>query len=272
MIKILKSDDISRHIRTAVLGRKIICLPTVDSTNKECRRRAFDEEEGTVIISEEQTGGKGRLGRGWCSPGYKGIWMSLLLKPDIPGERVPQITQIGAAALCLALEMKGINRAEIKWPNDILIDGKKVSGILTETQAKGERTEYVILGIGLNVNLAESDFLLELRSKATSLYLVSGRLWDRAELAAEIINAFEPLYLKYVRDNDLSHTLEVCRQRSAVIGKSVLLIKGGVSQPAQVLDLGSQGELIVRMADGQEERLVSGELSLQIGNAEIPNQ
>lgn len=271
MLNILKPDDINQHSRTAVLGRKIICLPTVDSTNNECRRRAFYEDEGTIIFSEEQTCGKGRQGRGWSSPRNKGIWMSLLLKPDIPGQKVPQITQIGAAALCLALEEKGIYRARIKWPNDILLDGKKVSGILTEMQAKGTRAEYLILGIGLNVNLAGSDFPPELRGEATSLYLASGRLWDRAELAAGIINAFEPLYLNYVRDQDLNHTLEICRQRSAVIGKSVLLIKGGVSKPAQVLDLGSQGELIVQMADGKEKRIISGEISLRILKSEVPN-
>ena len=132
---------------TSLPGPKIICLDVVDSTNSEARRRAPQETHGTIILSEEQTAGRGRQGRSWLSPRGKGIWMSLILKPDITAEKVPQFTQIAAAALCQALENKGLKSLEIKWPNDILVNSKKISGILTEMQSKGNAVEHVILGI-----------------------------------------------------------------------------------------------------------------------------
>lgn len=262
MVK-LNQEDILSHLTTSILGREIICLDMVDSTNSEARRRATEAAEGTIILSEEQTAGKGRQGRQWVSPRGKGIWLSLILKPEIQAHKVPQFTQIAAAAVCLALEQRGITKVEIKWPNDILVNGRKLSGILTEMQSKGKTVDHVVLGIGLNVNMNQQDFPQELQNQATSLFLETGKVWKRSQLIAEIINAFEPLYNLYVRDGDLIPTLDICRENSAVIGFRVLLHEKGVEREVEVLDLGPEGELIVRMADGEKVSIVSGEVSVR---------
>ena len=262
----LNPDEIQSKLHTTFLGQHIICLDTVDSTNQEARRRAETEEDGTIILSEEQTGGRGRQGRVWISPGGKGIWMSFILKPKITPEKVPQLTLIAASAICLALEGEQISGLQVKWPNDILIDGRKLSGILTEMQSRGNKVEYVVLGIGVNVSLGQEDFPDELQNQASSLYLETGRMWDRASLITAIINNFEPLYREYIEHDKLEKVLDICRQRSAVLGKNILLYDKGSVRSAEALDLGPQGELLVRMDDGQQTAIVSGEISIRISD------
>ncbi len=259
----LNQQAIQNHLTASILGQKIICLDIVDSTNSEAKRQATEATEGTIILSEEQTSGKGRQGRDWISPRGKGIWLSLILKPNIQAHKVPQITQIAAAALYLALEQKGISKVEIKWPNDILIDGRKLSGILTEMQSRGSIVDHVVLGIGLNVNMDQHDFPEELQCQATSLFLETGEVWDRSQLIADIINTFEPLYNQYVRNGDLSPIIDICREKSALTGRQVILHEKGLELQAEVLDLGPNGELVVRMADGQKRFIVSGEVSVR---------
>ena len=261
----LNQEDIQSYLTTSILGRIIICLDMIDSTNSEARRRATEAAEGTIILSEEQTAGRGRQGRQWISPRGKGIWLSLILKPEIKAHKVPQITQIAAAALCLTLEQKGIAKVEIKWPNDILVNGRKLSGILTEMQSRGSIVDHVVLGIGLNVNMDHQDFPEELQYQATSLLLETGQVWERSQLIADIINAFEPLYNQYVRYGDLSPILDICRERSALIGRHILIHEKGLERQAEVLDLGPEGELVVRMADGEKRSIVSGEVSVRQG-------
>lgn len=262
MVRLI-DKDIQKHLTTSILGQEISCLDSVDSTNSEAKRRALEVKDGTIILSEEQTAGRGRQGRSWLSPRGKGIWMSIILKPDLTAEKVPQITQIAAAALCLVLEKKGILGVEVKWPNDILIDGKKLSGILTEMQSKGDSVDHVILGIGLNTNMTNQDFPEELQNQATSLYMETGISWERPALIADIINSFEPLYKQYVEYGDLSQTLDICRKKSAVIGTSVILHNKGKDQEAEVLDLGPNGELYVRLVNGEILNIVSGEIYRQ---------
>lgn len=263
----LSPENIKNYIRTESMGRKLICLETVDSTNNEGKRRSCAEREGTVIVSNRQTAGRGRLGREWTSPGGKGIWMSILLKPDLPTAKIPRLTMVAAAAICLALESVNSSlwgKVQIKWPNDILLRGKKAGGILTEMQVSGDRLQSVVLGIGLNVNLGEGDFPEELRTKATSLFLETGVPFNREVLIAEILNCFEPLYQDYLREGNLGESLEICRRQSAVIGKKVLLLEKGAGQEAEVLDLGPQGELLVKLANGHTASILSGEISLRL--------
>ncbi len=259
-------DKITQDLRTKILGRKIIYLDTVDSTNSEGRRRFTPEGEGIVILSEQQTAGRGRLGREWTSPRNKGIWMSILLKPDQPPDRIPRLTMVGAAAVCLALEIVEPSlgtKVQIKWPNDLLLGEKKVGGILTEMQVSGGKAQSVVLGIGLNVSLEEDDFPSELLMKATSLYLGTGRAYDREIIIAEILNSFEPLYQEF-SGGSIAKSLTICRQRSAVIGRNVILVNKGIVEEAEVLDLGPQGELVVKLAKGDIASVVSGEISLRM--------
>lgn len=260
------AEKIKNSLQTQTAGRKIYCLETIDSTNSECRRRSA-EKEGLVILSEQQTAGRGRLGRTWISPAGKGIWMSLLLKPDLPPEVIPRVTLIGAAAVCLALEKETGNPGgsfQIKWPNDILSGGKKAGGILTEMQVSAGRVHSVVMGIGLNVNLSGEDFPDELKFQATSLLLETGQVWDREKLIAAILNEFEKLYTAFLVQGELGRALTICRQRSAVIGRRVNLTDGNTEKEAEVLDLGPEGQLLVRLANGEVFSVCSGEISLRI--------
>ncbi|NBJ14300.1 MAG: biotin--[acetyl-CoA-carboxylase] ligase [Dehalobacter sp. 4CP] len=264
----LSPEKITRYLRTTFLGRKILCFDVLGSTNCEAARRALAEEEGTVIISEQQTTGRGRFGRKWQSPGGKGIWMSIILKPQLPPDVIPQLTLAGAAAVCLAVDEAAISfpgrGITIKWPNDLFLNGKKAGGILTEMSVSSRRTPVVVIGIGLNVNLAETDFPDELKSTATSLRLETGREHDRTRLTAGILNGFEPLYLEYLSTVDLGRTLTICRERSEVIGRKVVLEnREGPVQTAEVIDLGPKGELVVRLAQtGEIKAIISGEISV----------
>lgn len=265
----LSSEALSTYLRTSFLGRKIIYFDTLDSTNTEARRRAHDERQGTVVISEQQNAGRGRLDREWLSPKGLGIWMSVILKPELPPEEIPQLTLIGAAAVYLAVEEAGIvfpgKGITIKWPNDIFINSKKAGGILTEMQMRENRIPDVIVGIGLNVNLSDADFPETLVNKATSLRIETGECQSRPRLAAEILNAYEPLYLEYLKSGQLGRTLAICRKHSEVIGKEVIL-EGmrGSRQLARVLDLGPKGELIAELENGEILSVFSGEVSLRI--------
>lgn len=262
-----RTQLIHEFLFTKWLGHKIIFLDTVDSTNTECKKRSLNEKEGIVILSEEQTAGRGRLGREWVSPKGKGIWMSLLLKPGLPSDKIPQTTLVAAASVCTALEaeLKEFSLpVEVKWPNDILLDGRKVGGILTEMQVNGEKVQSVIVGIGLNVNLRREDFPPMLKDQATSLFLATGRVWERERLIAVVLNSFESLYDNFSRTGELGESLTICRLKSAVIGRQVILSNNGTEQQAEVLSLGSQGELLVRLENGMVKTVISGEISLKM--------
>ncbi|HHV63562.1 MAG TPA: biotin--[acetyl-CoA-carboxylase] ligase [Peptococcaceae bacterium] len=265
----MKQEVIARLTRTEFIGKKIIIHQNIDSTNCEAKRQASHLEEGTVIISEVQTAGRGRLGREWASPAGKGIWQTIVLKPNLSPPKVPQLTLVAAAAVYLAVEKVDPNLGKIlkiKWPNDIYLREKKAGGILTEMQVSADQVRWVVVGIGLNVNLTENDFPEDLRGKATSFLLETGRSYDRNIITAEIFNAFEPLYLEFLETGELGTSLEICRQHSAVIGRKVILSHGGSEKEAQVLDLGPQGELIIRLIEGDITSVVSGEVSLKVSD------
>ena len=296
----LSPSKINDYLKTKSLGQKMIIFATVDSTNSEGKRRSADEAEGTVLLSEVQTAGRGRLGRHWFSPGGKGIWLSVILKPELPAPKVPSLTSVAAAAVCLALEQvlpSQAERIQLKWPNDILLNGRKIGGILTEMQVSSAKVQAVILGIGLNVNLQPEDFPEEIRDLASSIYLETGQILAREQIIAFILNHLEQLYFKFLQQ-DLSETLAVCRRKSAVLGRKIFLIDrsersvnnkkladneklpnsgeltgsanpsgqtlGGQIREAEAVDLGPNGELLVRYENGEEAFIISGEISLRM--------
>lgn len=278
----LSLSKINYFLKTKTLGQKIISFTTVDSTNSEAKRRSADEPEGAVLLSEVQTAGRGRLGRQWLSPGGN-IWLTVLLKPELPATKIPSLTSVAAAAVCLALEQLRpsiADRLQIKWPNDILLNGRKIGGILTEMQVSAAKVQAVILGIGLNVNLKAEDFPEEIRPSASSIYLETGEIPSREQLIASILNSLEHLYFKFLED-DLSETLAVCRRKSAVLGRKIFLIDhsgkptssgkldrsgspSGQIREAEALDLGSNGELLIRYENGEKASIISGEISLRL--------
>lgn len=259
---ILNYEEIEEYLDTDFMGRNIHYFDSIDSTNKKAKEMALGEKEGTVLVAEEQIGGKGRLGRTWISPKGKGIWMSIILKPKVDPIKVAKITLLGAAAVTKALNNLNI-RSQIKWPNDILIDGKKICGILTEMNCELNMINYVVMGIGINVNLDANEIPEDLRGKATSVKISEGKEINRKELLANILNEFEELYLSFRDKDDLSYAIDICRKNSALIGKEIRVIKGEEIKRGKALDINEEGQLVVEFENGVVENVYSGEVSVR---------
>lgn len=259
---ILTLQEIESNLSTEFIGRTIHYYDTIDSTNKEAKRMANLEDEGTVVVSEEQTDGKGRLGRLWVSPKGKGIWMSIILKPNVEPFKVGAITLLGAASVYKGLKKMNID-SEIKWPNDILIDEKKVCGILTEMSAELNMINYLVMGIGINVNLDEVDIPEELKDKATSIKINQKKDIYRKVLLANILNEFEKLYIDFKDAGNVSKAIEICRENSVSIGREVKVIRGKEERIGKALDIDDKGELVVEFKDGITESIFSGEVSVR---------
>ena len=196
----LSESEIRFGLKTEVLGKQLYYRDVLPSTQKTAHELANDgAPEGTLVVADKQTAGRGRMSRVWHSQEGNGIWMSLILRPDVPLQKTPQLTLLSAVAVVQAIEaFTGVQPA-IKWPNDLMIHGKKAVGILTELQAEEDRVRSVILGIGINVNQQETDFPGELQEIATSLSLEAGGKIDRAGLIQEILLTFEKRYQDYLK-------------------------------------------------------------------------
>lgn len=259
---ILTYEEVEKYLETDFIGRNIQYFDSIDSTNKRAKEIAFDEKEGVVLIAEEQIDGKGRMGREWISPKGKGIWMSIILKPKVEPMAVAKITLLGAAAVNKALENMNI-RSKIKWPNDILINNKKVCGILTEMNCELNMINYVVIGMGINVNLNQDDIPEELKHKATSIKISQGEKIDRKILVAHILNEFEKLYLPFREVGNGKKAIDICRENSALIQKEVKVIQGDETRLVKVLDINENGELVVELGNGSVENIFSGEISIR---------
>lgn len=259
---ILTLEEVEEYLTTDFVGRNIYYFDSIDSTNVRAKKMAMEEDEGTVVIGEEQTKGKGRLGRNWVSPKGKGLWMSIILKPKLIPAEVARLTLIGAAAVNKGLEDMGI-KSYIKWPNDILVHEKKVCGILTEMSCELNIINYVVMGIGINVNLEQKDFSEDLIDKATSLKIIIGNKVDRKKLLAKVLNHFENLYIPFKEKGDISKSIHICRQNSMLIGREVRIIRGDTERIGKALDIDDEGNLIVKYKDGEKERIFYGEVSIR---------
>jgi BirA family transcriptional regulator, biotin operon repressor / biotin---[acetyl-CoA-carboxylase] ligase len=195
----VNADEIRLGLKTSFIGQSIFYEDIVDSTQIIAHRLSNEgANEGTIVIAEEQTLGRGRMDRKWYSPKYTGVWMSIILRPKIPLQEAPQLTLLTAVAVVLAIEELTDLSPQIKWPNDILLNGKKVTGILTELQAEADQINSVIIGIGINVNQKQEDFLPELRSIATSIAIEHGNMLNRAALIRSVLVHLEKLYLLFL--------------------------------------------------------------------------
>jgi BirA family biotin operon repressor/biotin-[acetyl-CoA-carboxylase] ligase len=258
---IINYDEIKGELTASVIGKKLIYFQSIGSTNDKAKELAAKAEEGTVIVAEEQTSGKGRLGRSWSSPGRKGIYASIILKPDMEPFNAAKLTLLGAASVALALEDCGIE-SQIKWPNDIIIGGKKVAGILTEMSCELGIVNYIILGIGINVNQSVEELPPELVDKATSLRIAEGKAIKRKYLLAQVLNRLDELYVQLKETGDIEQALDICRERSAVIGKDIIVVQGRKQRPGHAVSINHDGELMVRFDEGLEQ-VISGEVSIR---------
>jgi len=256
---LLTYNNISYKLNTNIIGKKILHFETIESTNNYAKKIALEELDGTVIISEEQTKGRGRVGKQWYSKSGEGIWMSIILKPDIIPQKAPFITLIAGASIVKALNKLGVETF-IKWPNDITINNKKVAGILTELSAEVDKINYIVLGIGINTKTMK--FSQEISEIATSLYK-EGYEISRVDIVRSILEEFEKLYLQYGNENVRKETLSICRKYSAIIGKDIYLIKEDEKELVRCLDINDDGNLIVRNENNIVQEIISGEISIR---------
>jgi len=260
---LLTGDEVSPFLDTKCIGRSYFHFDTLESTNTKAKELAAKPGlDGAVVVSEEQTTGKGRLGRQWVSPKHRGIWMSLILKPDLEPSNVPRMVHIAAAAVLLALKEIGI-RASVKWPNDIILNGKKVCGILTEMSGEINHIDYVIVGIGVNANLEAQDIPQDIIEKASSLLIETGSEVDRKSLSAKILNHFEDLYTDFLETGTIEASVKICRDNSILLGRDIRLIARNKERKARAVDISIDGELIVQFEDGRIEPISSGEVSVR---------
>lgn len=254
---ILSSSEIKCGLSTEKIGQNIFYSHEVDSTNNEAKRKS-NSPDGSVFIAEIQNGGKGRRGRQWISEAGDGIWMSILLKPDISLEDVSKITLAAGMAVVRALKKLGLD-AGIKWPNDVVIGGKKVCGILTELAAEMDGINYIVVGIGINVNF--QSFPEELKNKATSIFLSTGKKENRAAIARSVLEEFEVVYNKFLL-NRLDNLIEDYKNMCVTLGKHVRVIRLDMEFDADAIDVTTDGELVVEK-DNEKIILNSGEVSVR---------
>lgn len=234
----------------------------LESTNIKAKEIAENVEEGRVIVAKEQSAGKGRLGRSWTSTKDKGLWMSIILKPSIPLRDIPKIGLLVSAVVHKSLEDMGI-KTSIKWPNDIILEGKKICGILIEVDGNMDRLNHVIVGIGLNISQDMEDFPEDIRLKAGSIKMLTSKELNIDILLDKILHNFSNFYKLFIDKGDIDYVLEVNKCNSILIGKEVYLIKSeGERRKGLALDINNQGELIVKFPEGIE-KVYGGEVSVR---------
>ncbi len=242
-------------VSTKILGRKIIYFQEIDSTNEYAKRIAMEEEEGTLIIADVQRKGHGRRSREWASP-RGGIWMSVILKPDVHPRHLIKIVFVGAVAVVEALEALGVE-ARIKWPNDILVNGKKICGILAEGKYSESKVDYIILGVGLNINVDKD----ALPPEATSLKEILGVELPLMDVFKVLIGKLEHWYGIFKRQE---YDILFNRWRSrAILNRKVRILSEEGEFEGIAWDVDEDGALIVETPDGKMEKVIYGDVSLR---------
>ena len=260
----LHADDLHARLgKTRVIGRDIQVFEQTTSTNDVIEKLARDGvKEGSVVFAESQTKGRGRLGRKWMSPTHKGLWFSILLRPNLRPQETTQLTVASATALRRAIKHVTGLSPEIKWPNDLLIGGKKIVGILTEMSAEVDRVRHIILGIGVDVNQDADEFPLELRQIATSLKIEAGGEICRAELAVEILRELDADYTRLC-GGKFSAVADEWEAACATIGRNVSVQTGVQNIRGRAESLDDDGALLVRTEHGHLERIIGGDVTLE---------
>lgn len=256
-----KSEVISL-LETSQIGKNIVYFNEIDSTNIKAKELAQQNvETGSLIVAEKQTLGSGRFNRKWISPNG-GLWFTLVLRPNISPMEAPKITQIAAASVYKTLKDLNID-VNIKWPNDIHLNDKKLCGILAEMKCDMDSVHYLVLGIGMNININRDDFKDDTKSIATSLKIEFNKQFSRTEILSSFLNHFEKLYLRFVNYLDLSETISICRNNSNIFGKQAKLITYNKEEIVTCVSLSDAGDLIVKDSQGNEKAVLTGEISFK---------
>jgi len=247
-------------LNTHDLGQELHWYEELGSTSDRAKELAEEgAEHGEVVIAEAQTAGRGRRGRAWVSPPRKNLYFSVVLRPELPPARAPELTLVASVALCEALRLAGVE-AGIKWPNDLLASGRKIAGVLTELAAEPDRVHWVVLGAGVNVNARREDFPEELRDEATSVLIERGQPAPRALLAAACFTALED-WLDRHAEEGFGPIREAWRARAVTLGREVVATVDGREIAGTAEDIDETGALLVRGPAGLE-RVLAGDVKL----------
>ena len=256
--------EVKRELKTNFIGHDIHYFKEVDSTNDVAKYLAEEgAEEGTIVIAEIQNRGKGRRGKTWISP-PGGVWMSIILRPDIPPFNAPQLTLVTGVAVAETLKKECNLDVGIKWPNDILIGNKKVCGILTEVNASIEKVNYVVVGIGIDMNVDVPLFPPDLQKGATSLKNELDTEINGAILVQKFLLEFENIYNEF-KAGKFPEILKEWRSLSKTIGNNVEVRTRGKTIRGEAVGINKEGILILELEDGSLRKIISGEC-LHINN------
>jgi BirA family transcriptional regulator, biotin operon repressor / biotin---[acetyl-CoA-carboxylase] ligase len=260
----LDIDALRRARAAARFGHTIHYFDSIDSTNVMAHRLAANgAADGSVVVAEAQTKGQGRLGRTWSSPPFRNLYLSLILRPAIAATAASQITLVAGLAVAEAVG-DWTPRAAIKWPNDVVIDGRKVAGILAAMDAENERVRFVILGIGVNLNSAAEDFPPDLREKAIGLCTVVGQPIDRVVFATGLLSRLEARYDLFMREG-FAALRAMWEARSCLTGRQVRIEDATRSYEGRVSGIADDGALVLRDAAGGDVRVIAGDVTVLAG-------
>ena len=261
---LLLPSEIQIGLDTEIIGKEMEYRPSVDSTNRVAKKLAYHgAAEGTIVVAEEQTGGKGRLDRIFYSPRGKGIWFSIILRPNFLPKDAPKCTLMAAVAVAEAMARFNF-KAEIKWPNDILHDGRKLVGILTEITGEIGKITYLVVGIGINVNISRDEFPEDLREIATSLFEMNGgEEISRVCFLRAMLEEFDKLY-REINASGFDKILERWKKYNVTLGKEIRVISASDddSFTGRAIDLNHDGALVVETADGLRT-VYAGDVSIR---------
>lgn len=255
-------EEVASRLQTERMGRQIKYFSRIDSTNQYAKRIAEEgASDGTLIIADEQTAGKGRSGRTWVTPPSEAIAFTLLLRPKLSPDRISMVTLVMGLAVVNAVNALYDVDAGIKWPNDVVIGGRKLCGILTEMSAEVSQVNYIVIGVGINANL--TSFPEEIREIATSLKLELGHAVNRAELIACVMTEFERLYAGFEAQGDLGPVVQEYNELCLNTGNKVRVLDPNGEYTGISRGINSMGELLVKTEDGQTREVYAGEVSVR---------
>ena len=262
--------EIDSALHTETFGRHVVYLESTQSTNEEAKKIAREgAEEGTIVVAEEQITGHGRLARGFYSPFAKGIWFSLILRPKFFPMEASKCTLLAAVGVCRGIRRMGLADAGIKWPNDILVHGKKLVGILTLMSASMEKIDYIIMGIGINTGIKKNEFPEDFREGATS-FLNEGINVSRKDLLAAILGELEKEY-SIAQNEGFDKVLDDWRALSVTLGQEVRVIFGDDSYTGKAVDIDRDGCLLVNTGS-EVKRVIAGDVPIRPVDAPIPKR
>ncbi len=254
----LNAELVDTQLTTTFVGRRMRCLPSASSTQDVARAEAEGgAPEGTVVLAEEQTAGRGRLGRSWVSPAGTNLYLTIVMRPDV--ERLRSLSMVAPLAVAEAVEETAGLSPRIKWPNDVLIGGRKLAGVLIETELSGQAVRYSLVGIGLNVNL-DVERAPEIADIATSLKRETGHEMSREAVLASLLNRFEALYI-VAQQGSAVH--EAWRSRLETLGRQVRARFGQQVEEGLAEDVDAEGSLILRRPDGSRVTVAAGDVTLR---------